>query len=561
MMTLLSLICDNPKFKALKFNKDLNIVVGKQLNQDQKDTINGIGKSLSLEMLHYMLNAGISQKMQDFLKDYGNFKLSFVHDNKGYVVEKNFKENEWIVNDKSYNKIGYANELNKIFSNTINSDKISFRQVFNCFARRSGHYDTLRQQNIEPNDYGQRLVNLFLLGVDIKLQEENHKLKEILNSLKIAKKELEKYEKQVPKKNIKDIEDEIRSTQENLNLFVVAKNYNELKERANSLTKDLNNIRNEIYRLQRNVAIKEANLLTSENISIDLEEIKNIYDEAKVFFEDKVLKRLNEAQNFHNQLAKSRKNRISAEIDEIRQRLNELERNRDIIGDQRDQLLKDLKNSGALEERDVLKDRILTLEKEKKDLEIYSVTLENFQKDKANIDYKIAEIKKDTIKYMEDDRLKLDIIENKFRDIVKRFYNNNGGSLKITMTQNAKNLFNIDVEIPKDGSLSIGNVKTFCYDVLLYTLNPHILGFLAHDGELFSEMDKRQKATIFKIILDKVKSGNLQYFVNIGDTSFNEILNDDTGILSDEDKKFIESKVILQISEDQNTWLFGQKFD
>ena len=201
-MTLLSLICDNPKFKALKFNKDLNIVVGKQLNQDQKDTINGIGKSLSLEMLHYMLNAGISQKMQDFLKDYGNFKLSFVHDNKGYVVEKNFKENEWIVNDKSYNKTGYANELNKIFSNTINSDKISFRQVFNCFARRSGHYDTLRQQNIEPNDYGQRLVNLFLLGVDIRLQEENHKLKETLNSLKIAKKELEKYEKQVPKKNL-----------------------------------------------------------------------------------------------------------------------------------------------------------------------------------------------------------------------------------------------------------------------------------------------------------------------------------------------------------------------
>ena len=560
-MTLLSLICDNPKFKALKFNKDLNIVVGKQLNQDQKDTINGIGKSLSLEMLHYMLNAGISQKMQDFLKDYGNFKLSFVHDNKGYVVEKNFKENEWIVNDKSYNKTGYANELNKIFSNTINSDKISFRQVFNCFARRSGHYDTLRQQNIEPNDYGQRLVNLFLLGVDIRLQEENHKLKETLNSLKIAKKELEKYEKQVPKKNIKDIEDEIRSTQENLNLFVVAKNYNELKERANSLTEDLNNIRNEIYRLQRNVAIKEANLLTSENISIDLEEIKNIYDEAKVFFEDKVLKRLNEAQNFHNQLAKSRKNRISAEIDEIRQRLNELERNRDIIGDQRDQLLKDLKNSGALEERDVLKDRILKLEKEKKDLEIYSVTLENFQKDKANIDYKIAEIKKDTIKYIEDNRIKFDAIENKFRDIVKKFYNNNGGSLKITMTQNAKNLFNIDVEIPKDGSLSIGNVKTFCYDVLLYTLNPHILGFLAHDGELFSEMDKRQKATIFKIILDKVKSGNLQYFVNIGDTSFNEILNDDTGILSDEDKKFIESKVILQISEDQNTWLFGQKFN
>ena len=560
-MILLSLICDNPRFKALKFNKDLNIVVGKQLNHDQKDTVNGIGKSLSLEMLHYMLNATVSQKMKDFLKDYGKFSLSFIHGNKNYTVEKKFGENKWNINDKKYNQKTYATELNNIFSQTIKSNKISFRQVFNCFARRSGYYDTLRQQGMDINDYNQRLVNLFLLGMDIKLQEENYKLKNVLKSLNDAKTELEKYEKQAPKRNIKDIEDEILSTQENLNRFIVAKNYNELKERANSLAGNLNNIRNEIYKLQTNMAIKETNLLTSENISIDLEEIKNIYDEAKIFFEDKVFKRLNEAQAFHNQLAKSRKDRISAEIDEIRQRLKELEHDRDMIGDQRDQLLKDLKNSGALEERDVLKDRILTLEKEKKDLEIYSVTLENFQKDKTNIDYKIAEIKKDTIKYIEDNKLKLDAIENKFRDIVKKFYNNNGGSLKITMTQNAKNLFNIDVEIPKDGSLSIGNVKTFCYDMLLYTLNPNILGFLAHDGELFSEMDKRQKATIFKIILDEVRDNNLQYFVNIGDTSFNEILNDDTGILNDEDKKFIESKVILQISEDQNTWLFGQKFN
>lgn len=560
-MTLLSLICDNPKFKALNFNKDLNIVVGKQLNHDQKDTVNGIGKSLSLEMLHYMLNAKIPQKMKDFLKDYGNFNLSFIHDNKNYTVEKNFIENKWVINDKEYNKTAYATELNNIFSNTINSDKISFRQVFNCFARRSGYYDTLRQQGMDINDYNQRLVNLFLLGMDIKLQEENYKLKNALKSLNDAKTELEKYEKQVPKRNIKDIEDEILSTQENLNRFIVAKNYNELKERANSLTGNLNNIRNEIYKLQTNMAIKETNLLTSENISIDLEEIKNIYDEAKIFFEDKVFKRLNEAQAFHNQLAKSRKDRISAEIDEIRQKLKELEDERDLIGSQRDGLLKDLKNSGALEERDALKDRILTLEKEKKDLEIYSVTLENFQKDKTDIDYKIAEIKKDTIKYIEDNKLKLDAIENKFRDIVKKFYNNNGGSLKITMAQNAKNLFNIDVEIPKDGSLSIGNVKTFCYDVLLYTLNSNILGFLAHDGELFSEMDKRQKATIFKIILDQIKNSSLQYLVNIGDTSFNEILNDDTGILNDEDKELIKTKVILQISEDQNTWLFGQKFD
>lgn len=202
-MTLLSLICDNPRFKALNFNKDLNIVVGKQLNHDQKDTVNGIGKSLSLEMLHYMLNAKIPQKMKDFLKNYGNFNLSFIHDNKNYTVEKNFRDSKWIINGKEYNKTAYATELNNIFSNTINSDKISFRQVFNCFARRSGYYYTLRQQDIDINDYNQRLVNLFLLGIDIKLQEENYKLKDKLSILNTVKTELEKYERQAPKKTSK----------------------------------------------------------------------------------------------------------------------------------------------------------------------------------------------------------------------------------------------------------------------------------------------------------------------------------------------------------------------
>ena len=74
-------------------------------------------------------------------------------------------------------------------------------------------------------------------------------------------------------------------------------------------------------------------------------------------------------------------------------------------------------------------------------------------------------------------------------------------------------------------------------------------------------MDKRQKANIFKIIIDEVRNKKLQYFLNIGDSSFREILKDDTGILSSQDKDFIKSKVILEINENPKSWLFGKDFN
>lgn len=561
-MMLLSLTCDNPNFKNLNFNNDLSVVVGVSLSKKTKDTTNGVGKSLTLDMIHYMLNATLkSEKIKKFLGEYGTFKLDFLHNKKSYTVEKNFKEKRWIVNDRECTSKQYPKLLNDIFKDSINLDIISFREAFNCFARRNGYFETLCQQGVSENDYNQRLVNLALLGIDTGLQEQHYQIKIKIDSLKAIQKELKKQEHEVPKKNIKDIDDEIKKLEDSLNRFIIAKNYNELKSSADELTGALNDIRNKIYSLQKLIDLKKINLNSSTNINLDLEAIKDIYNEAKFFFEDRITKRLDEAQNFHNQLVENRKNRLNLEIKDLNENIEKLKIEQKEIEYRRDNILKDLNNSGALEERDSLKDRILTLEKEKKDLEIYITTLEKFQKDEADLNLKIAKIKKEALEYLEKNRDYLNRLENKFRDIVKVFYNNDGGVLQIQTTKSAKSIFNINITIPHDDSDSTGRVKAFCYDMLLYRLNPSMFGFLAHDGELFSEMDKRQKANIFKIIIDEVRNKKLQYFLNIGDSSFREILKDDTGILSSQDKDFIKSKVILEINENPKSWLFGKDFN
>jgi uncharacterized protein YydD (DUF2326 family) len=326
----------------------------------------------------------------------------------------------------------------------------------------------------------------------------------------------------------------------------------------------LNEHRNEIYFLTEKLSRKERSLESAKKTNIDVKKIEDLFNEANFFFEDKVSVRLDQANEFHKKLIYNRKSRLADEIEEIKITLQRLELEKGKTATKRDSILKTLNNTGALEERDSLKDRITVLENEQKDLEKYEHLLLDFKKDKSQLDVDDAQIKRKSISYLANNQKQLEDIEKLFRNLVKSFYDNQGGSFKIEEAQTARYLFNINSHIPKEGSQGVGEVKIFCYDVLLHLLNKNLLGFIAHDGCIFSEMDPRQKSTIFKVILDLLKKNNFQYFVNIGDNSLNEILdiNDEIKILSKEDKDFIKRSIRLSLSDKEpKDWLFGESFD
>ena len=83
---------------------------------------------------------------------------------------------------------------------------------------------------------------------------------------------------------------------------------------------------------------------------------------------------------------------------------------------------------------------------------------------------------------------------------------------------------------------------------------------MAHDSCIFSGMDGRQKATIFKIVIELIKENELQYFINIGQNSLEEILNQ--GILTETEKDFVKDNIILELYDKHSSnWLFGESFD
>ena len=571
-MRLLKLTSNNPKFRTINFEKGLNIVVGTQLTKEQKKSINGIGKSMSLSLIHYMFGSSFKSKadenLKEYLSKYGTFILTFIHREKEYTIKKRFSQTDFYLNDEKITKTNYPKKLNKLFLGSEDS-KPGFRQIFNCFARRYSsevnYYSNILTQQARPKEYyHQRHTNLSLLDVDLKLVEESYDIKDNLSRLDNSRKAIEASKKPLDSSNINDIKDEIQELENKLQNFIIAENFDALKQKADDLTSQLNEVRNKIFFNDNKLKRKKISLEDSKNTNIDIEKIEEIFNEANFFFEDKIVKRLNQAQKFHTNLIINRKKRLSAEISGLKIQLIQLGAYKNDISLKRDTVLKDLNNSGALEERDSLKDRIKTLETEKNDLEMYENILSKIKKEKSELGVKNALLKKESIYYLERNQEKHNEVERVFRDLVKQFYDNEGGSLKIEEAPNAKYLFNINSHIPKEGSQGVGEVKIFCYDVLLYSQNKNLLNFLAHDGCIFSEMDPRQKTTIFKVILELAKDDSFQYFLNIGENTLKEILDDKNqiNILTEEEKETIKQSIRLELSDKEaKYWLFGESFD
>ncbi len=566
-MELLKLSSNNPKFKTLDFNPNLNIVAGLQLTDEDRLTINGIGKSLTLILIHLMFGSKFDpkkmkeKKLKRYLENYGVFYLNFKHNDCEYEIKKDFSKPEFYINDEKISQKDYSNTLSNILLGEMS--EISFKQFFNSCARRFGgdyYSDLLRQQGQPLTDYYQRFVNLKLLHIETDLVKQKFEIEDQIAKLNKAVSVIREYQEALDKANLKDLKDEYKTLQTDKNNFIIAENHDSIKRDADELTKELNELRNSIQKNNDLTQKKLQNIADSDNIDIDPNIIENLYNEAKFFFDNKVKKRLEEAKLFHNKLIINRKNRIELEVKELEIEKKELVIKYNQITNKRDEILRLLNKSGALEEYNSIIEKINFLNNQIRTLTKYEETLSDFKRDKSNLNVQRALIKEKSILYIEKEKKYLEEIEDTFRTIVKQFYDNHGGSLKLKEAEKARYLYNINIEIPRSSSQAIGEVEIFCYDVLLYNLNKNTLNFLAHDGCIFSEMDPRQKSMIFKIIIDLINKNNLQYFINIGDSSLKEILNQK--ILSKEEKAYIEKNIILELyDKNPKNWLFGESFD
>lgn len=519
-MKLIQLSSSDIRFKPINFEDGLNIVVGQKiLKNDKKKTSNGIGKSLSLICIDYLLGKGTQSKEIKKLKallEKEQIILSLIFEHNGVTYNIKKSHNKAWLDDVLYEK---DSDYIK-FLNTLVRD-YSFRNIFSRFFRtdKSSYNEAIKQVSSEKS-YDNNLINSYLLGLNLEFLAKKKLLKEKSDRLKVLIKELNELQKSIDKEKEIEFEEKLTKIEKDLATFEIAEDFNQLKDEADILTSEIQKIRNKIAYFNREIRNKNLIISSNNQLDIDVDKIANMYEEAKFFLGEDTLAHINAVKDFHETLFNNRKKKALLDIERYEKDIKILNDDEKLKDKRRSEIFKYLENKGALEEYHSLnieKDRLKTYLEE---IQRNQKSLKSFKKEQADIKIEIDQFKRELIELEDKIKDRIEFLKKAFREISEEHYEDKPGLLDIEINDDFKTdrLYNIEPIIKGDSSDGINEMKIFVYDMLIYKLNPDLIGLIGHDNRLFDMVDERQIAKAFTYVNNNLK----QYICSISDTKFEE---------------------------------------
>jgi uncharacterized protein YydD (DUF2326 family) len=560
-MRLIELTANKESFHPVRFNSTgLTLVVGAQKNPDENEsglTYNGVGKSLLIALIHYCLG---SKKIDDFstkLPEW-EFVLRFEHLGETYRVARNTtNQNVLSLNGEELTTTKFGKRMTElVFPKAIKTAGLSFRGLVSRFARpKKESYNAFDSIYSKTTAYTNLLQSSFLLGLDVSLVTKKHDLRSDQEEVKKLRANLEKdqifreffTENKNPEIELADLESRIRDLERKLADFQVAEDFHERQREANAANRNVQALRNELVVVQNAIRDIERSLQVTPDVAPD--SVIRVFEEANAALPEQVVKRIEEVAEFHKTLLERRVKRLTAERTTLERRVDRI--NADIVAaNQRaDELRRYLGAHGALDEFVAMSSRLSELQAKAQKLRDYRELLDKYS-DKA--EGLVAEMSRETIRttrYIRDAKPVLDSNMEKFRSLSKQFYGDRPGGLTVKNNDGENQTrFDIEARIEDDAADGINEVKIFCYDwTLLSQKHNHLVDFLVHDSRLFSDIDPRQRSTIFKIVSEYAENAGLQYIATLNQDQIDSMSDQ---FEAEEFVKSVTDKVVLKLTDD-----------
>lgn len=559
-MQLIELSANKESFKTVRFKNKvgLNFIVADLKNPEQSkkgDTANGVGKSLLISLIHFCLGSSSNKEFKNKLNGW-EFQLKFSINEEIHIVKRSTNtQNKVIFNQKEIKLREYTNKLASLLFEIPNDvSQLSFRSLIPFFIRprKSSYTDYKSPNNLKG--YQVLITNAFLLGLDVELAEEKYKLKKEKDRIKNLVKELsnDKLLKDffLGKKDInlasQELEEKIYLLENDLKNFEVAEDYNEIKLEANRIKKELDKIQNQIILYKNQI----ENIEVSRKISPDIkkENIENIYKEATVIIKDNAIKQLSELQKFYEHITTNREKRLLLQKNNLLRKIEDLSTQKEEKEITLNKNLKYLDTHQALDIFIKLTNKLSDLKSRKENILKYDELLRNYRDEKIKIDENFITETRKTDTYLKEAEDVIKSLMLFFRELSKRFYPNATAGITVYNNDGDNQIrYDIDAKIEADASDGINNVKIFCYDLTILLKGfAHKINFTFHDSRLLDGIDPRQKAELFLILNDFIKSQGKQYIL-----SLNKNQLDDTRIYLGEEKykEIVEKNIILQLKD------------
>ena len=565
-MRLIKLSSNLEKFKTVDFKYGLNIIIGERTNPDNKDTkdsYNGVGKSLLIEILHFCLG---SNKITAFSKNIPEaiFYLEFEDYNKNiHKITRECSDKQVIyLDNKKYDKLtDFQDKMQDlVFIDVPDQKGLSFRSLISRFIRRyksnySKYYNYVK--NEQP--YNEVVVNSYLLGLDSNIVERKMNVKDITTTLNNAKKSL-KQDKLLLEyfKGNKDIKFQLTELKEQkerlenqIQNFKVAENYNEMKENSDKLSQQKNILNNELFVINRNIdKIEKAN---SVEIQLKPEELFDMYKETSLLFPETVIRTIEEVTEFHENLLKNRAEVYSTQLKTFRERKNEIEHQLKEVSNKLNDSLSFLNKHGALNEYVALNSKYNKIVEQYNKLNDYNKLIKDYEFELSVKKKEKEDVKIDIKSYLDESIDVQDKLMKQFRFFSKQFYKDKSSGLSINGNyKDNKIAWNIHADIEDDSSDGVNEVLIFCFDFTMFSAGNHNVHFLFHDSRLFSNMDPRQRYTALTVADAFLsKNPNLQYIVSLNEDMIESIKPMVEENMFEELNNIIEDSRILTLKDDK----------
>jgi uncharacterized protein YydD (DUF2326 family) len=534
--------CDQPSFKNIDFKPGFNVVLATRTKAaTDKDSRNGAGKTTLVEIVHFCLGSSADRKNRLMATQLRGWTFTVDLDLRGkrYRVSRNTANprrvilegdfRDWPIKPREDNDVGGFVLSNSQWSDVLgwlmfdvppqaktDSYEPTFRSLFSYFARRGRDAFSIPFEHFrKQKDWDKQVNTAFLLGLSWdypaklqKLKDQERVVRELRSAIKAGTfPDLLGTVGELESQKVR-LEEIIARRGEELRTFRVHPQYQEYQEQANSLQGAIREINQQNTTDRAMLSFYQESLV--EERPPEAENLAKMYQEAGVVWPEGVRRRLEDVQIFHDKLIVNRRAFLQTEISRLDQaiarRTEEVKR----LSDERAALFTVLDTHGALAEYTELQ-RVQTEEVAKLSAvnqRIASLTRIEEIKGQTRIEREQLQILARS--FYEERRAERARALSLYNQFSQALYNR-PGKLIIDIVEGG---YRFNVEIERQDSQGVEQMKVFCYDLTLATLwadkriGPQ---FLIHDSTIFADVDERQKAHALELAAKTAQEHGFQY--------------------------------------------------
>ena len=540
-----SISSNQPSFRRVAFHPGFNLVIADCTQQShERDSRNGLGKTLLLEILHFCLGADATVSKGLCRPELAGWTFTVELDLGGrpVTVTRGTDAPRRVYFPEAYGHLPVRPERQRgedqfslsiaewnavlgvlTFGLPLNSTSgylPSFRSLFSYFARRSkGSILSPFTHHEKQAEWDKQVQTSFLLGLSWETASQ-------LQALKDQKKNLKDFKRVVKTGIVRgyqggqgdleakrvQIEAEAMRTANDLAQFRVHERYRDIEREANRLTEEIHKLSNENYIKRRSLTTYERSL--AEEAPPNAREVLALYEEAQVALPDAVRRRVEEVDAFHRTVVTNRQQFLAAECERLKVEITANDERVRALSEERAVHLNILKTHRALEEFTSLQDKLVALRTQAQDIKHVIENLQKLRQGEGEIRLQSAQLEQRGRRDYEE--------REQIRDRAINLFNENSqflyeapGKLLIDYREAG---FKFDVKIERADSDGIAQMKVFCFDLMLAQIwadkNPSPK-FLFHDSRLFDGVDERQRAKALILAERESRTRGFQYICTL----------------------------------------------